>query len=269
MSHGLYSCNLCGKAFDAVCHLETHVRSHTGERPYCCEYCDKSFTVMSNLKRHIKTIHAKERAFQCELCKKTFSQSNNLKRHLKTHPEAQDVFSMIDDDRSRAYSDPKLESTEQIIYVFSDDRNRSSSDPKTESTEQSIDVCDLDSLCSAEDVDRHLDTDFKWCNVELEFEHSAVCVTDSADPCDTGLKLQNMDFLATESFPKLKRSGSLSFGADYSNKSLLDANSQSLPSMMQERSTPDILYLSRNNSDKDINRFNTDAPSGMLGDYLG
>jgi hypothetical protein len=83
-----YVCDVCGKQFDAACKLETHSRSHTGERPFACDQCDKAFTVFSNLKRHYKTVHEKQRPFVCEVCGKGFNQTSNLKRHMKVHPEA-------------------------------------------------------------------------------------------------------------------------------------------------------------------------------------
>ncbi|CAG8644945.1 9756_t:CDS:2, partial [Paraglomus occultum] len=54
-----YKCNTCQKRFTRPSSLQTHMYSHTGEKPFKCPFdgCGRHFSVVSNLRRHQK-IHA-------------------------------------------------------------------------------------------------------------------------------------------------------------------------------------------------------------------
>jgi DNA-directed RNA polymerase subunit RPC12/RpoP len=259
-SQGLYSCNLCGKAFDAVCHLETHVRSHTGERPYSCNQCDKSFTVMSNLRRHMKTIHSKERSFVCEACGKTFSQSNNLKRHRKTHGLTDEV----EEDRSRSSSGGS-QSTEDSSLNMGGGGSITDQD-------QEFSVCDTGSrrLSAAEHFESMFGAEFsEWCTVELQmFVQGGLDSPQSINEDEVNVTLHDSgEFktletfelmpelpLATEAFPcLLKRNSSLEFDAETRQRIMYSAELDSTLPPVSGRLTPDGLYLSRRGSDKENN----------------
>ncbi|PWA03091.1 hypothetical protein BB558_000727 [Smittium angustum] len=51
-----YLCKTCKKQFARPSTLQTHIYSHTGERPFMCTFpgCKKNFSVLSNLRRHEK-----------------------------------------------------------------------------------------------------------------------------------------------------------------------------------------------------------------------
>ncbi|KAL6948598.1 hypothetical protein ACO0QE_001070 [Hanseniaspora vineae] len=80
----LHVCQYCHKQFTQSTHLEVHVRSHIGLKPYECSYCGKTFTQGGNLRTHIR-LHTGEQPFQCNVCGKKFSRKGNLQAHSLTH----------------------------------------------------------------------------------------------------------------------------------------------------------------------------------------
>jgi uncharacterized Zn-finger protein len=56
-----HQCRVCDKRFTRPSSLQTHMYSHTGEKPFTCnvEGCGRNFSVVSNLRRH-KKVHKGE-----------------------------------------------------------------------------------------------------------------------------------------------------------------------------------------------------------------
>lgn len=51
-----HKCKICDKRFTRPSSLQTHMYSHTGEKPFACDFegCGRHFSVVSNLRRHKK-----------------------------------------------------------------------------------------------------------------------------------------------------------------------------------------------------------------------
>lgn len=58
-----HKCKICDKRFTRPSSLQTHMYSHTGEKPFACDHdgCGRHFSVVSNLRRH-KKVHKDEAA---------------------------------------------------------------------------------------------------------------------------------------------------------------------------------------------------------------
>lgn len=79
-----YKCNACNKSFSQAANLTAHSRTHSGEKPFHCPVCDRHFSQSSSVTTHMRT-HSGERPYRCRLCKKAFSDSSTLTKHLRIH----------------------------------------------------------------------------------------------------------------------------------------------------------------------------------------
>ncbi|KYO31676.1 POZ-, AT hook-, and zinc finger-containing protein 1 isoform B [Alligator mississippiensis] len=75
-----YSCPVCGLRFKRKDRMSYHVRSHDGSvgKPYICQSCGKGFSRPDHLNGHIKQVHTSERPHKCQLLSVATEEENNL-----------------------------------------------------------------------------------------------------------------------------------------------------------------------------------------------
>jgi uncharacterized Zn-finger protein len=80
-----YECSFCQRRFPLKTNLDTHTKTHTGERNFLCHLCDRKCINRSVLKRHIES-HSVVKSFKCNLCLQGYKYQKSLDIHMvKAH----------------------------------------------------------------------------------------------------------------------------------------------------------------------------------------
>lgn len=106
-------CDICNRVFPREKSLQTHLRTHTGEKPYICDYpsCSRAFAQSGQLKTH-QRLHAGEKPFKCSYtgCLRRFTHSN---RHCSAHP-----YAVLERDEANAFQQAESENKSQDVLLW-------------------------------------------------------------------------------------------------------------------------------------------------------
>ncbi|KAL1266375.1 hypothetical protein QQF64_002050 [Cirrhinus molitorella] len=84
-----FECHICQQRFKRKDRMTYHVRSHDGgvHKPYVCSVCGKGFSRPDHLSCHVKHVHSSERPFKCQVtaCTSAFATKDRLRSHMIRH----------------------------------------------------------------------------------------------------------------------------------------------------------------------------------------
>ncbi|KAG0686900.1 hypothetical protein C6P40_003193, partial [Pichia californica] len=103
----VFKCSFCKKEFTRKSNLDSHLITHSNDRPHVCQECGKSFARLSDRTRHESTTHQLIKTFQCRGIKKDgirewgcghfYSRADGLRKHFKSFAGKQCLYDFLRD----------------------------------------------------------------------------------------------------------------------------------------------------------------------------
>lgn len=111
-------CEICGKSMATRKDLRRHqVAQHSKEKPFRCPQCARCYAAKESLKSHLRT-HTGEKPYVCA-CGKAFYKSNVLRRHQRCVHEGEDLQqeTAAEVDSVQVGGDGELEREEHMVVI--------------------------------------------------------------------------------------------------------------------------------------------------------
>ncbi|XP_053695923.1 zinc finger protein 62-like [Sabethes cyaneus] len=94
-----HKCNVCGKSYIRLVHLNHHMRIHTGDL-FKCDRCGTKFATNSSKNKHLDIhqvydltlqpeTHTDDGVYRCDICYREFVKLRSWQRHYSFHKESQ------------------------------------------------------------------------------------------------------------------------------------------------------------------------------------
>ncbi|XP_024864700.1 zinc finger protein 182 isoform X2 [Kryptolebias marmoratus] len=85
-----FICSICQAAFNRKQSLVLHTKTHSGEKPFTCSICQSAFKWRATFERHTRTHCGKP--FSCSVCKAVFGKKLHYMEHIRSHKDVQQVL---------------------------------------------------------------------------------------------------------------------------------------------------------------------------------